>query len=202
MSGYEVSPAALRQTAAGIRAALDELQELGVAGTAEAGRGLSALSIHPTQVGHQPLQSAFDQFLDRWAWGVRTLVQDDNQIAQLLNLNAGLYHDAEQYASGTFKDLTADVLGDPHATANQVEQRSWAQVRADNPHTDFQHPDTSASSLAHAAQHIASTWQGVAGDLISPQRQAEQQLATAAGTGPHDDRQPEATVPRPAPNHG
>jgi hypothetical protein len=181
VSGYQVNPAALRQTAAGIQDTIDELSTLGVTGSAEAGRGLSTLSLSGTQVGHQPLQAAFTQFLDRWTWGVRTLVQDGNQIAQLLNLNAGVYHDMEQYASGTFKDLTADLLGNPQQTDTQVEQRSWAQVRADNPRTDAEHPDTSAESLAQAGHHIAITWQGVAQDLASPPLRAE---GTVVGPAP------------------
>lgn len=180
-AGYQVSPTALRQTAQGIRDTIGALQTLGVEGTADAGRGFSGLSLRGMQVGHAGLQQAFSQFCDRWSWGVRTLVQDGNQIARQLHLTAGAYADAEQYASGVFKDLTADVIGDPHRTDQQVESQSWAQVAADNPINDLRHPDFSAASWQHAAGHIATTWQAETQDMAGvPMDQA----LAAAGTSP------------------
>jgi hypothetical protein len=187
--GYQVSPAALQETAKGITDSIDALKDLGIEGTADAGRGFSEMSLRGEQVGHAGLQQTFDEFLSRWSWGVRTLVQDGNQIARQLGLNAGAYADAEQYAEGVFKDLTADVMGDPHLTDSQVENKSWSQVLADNPIHDLTHPDYSASSFAQASQHMAQTWQAEGGDMADQARigqqldQIEHQAASPA-TGP------------------
>ncbi|MGH3621467.1 MAG: hypothetical protein ACRDQ5_06710, partial [Sciscionella sp.] len=121
MSGYGVSPQTLQETAQGINDAIGELKSLGIAESGEIGRGFSGLSLRGMQVGHQGLEKAFGDFCERWSWGVRTLVQDGNEIAARLHLSAGEYHDAEQYASGTFKDLTNDIAGDPHKSNEQVE---------------------------------------------------------------------------------
>jgi hypothetical protein len=172
-SGYQVSPATLQETAKGINDSIAALKALGIDGTADAGRGFSDMALRGMQVGNAGLQQTFDEFLSRWSWGVRTLVQDGNQIAQRLGLNAGAYADAEQYAEGVFKDLTADVTGDPHLTDSQVESRSWSQVLADNPAHDLTHPDYSASSWSQAGQHMAHTWQAEGQDI-----------ANTAGVGP------------------
>jgi hypothetical protein len=182
-SGYQVSPAALQETAKGITDSIDALKGLGIDGTADAGRGFSDMSLRGMQVGHAGLQNTFDEFLSRWSWGVRTLVQDGNQIAQQLGLNAGAYADAEQYATGVFKDLTADVMGDPHLTDSQVESRSWSQVLADNPIHDLTHPDYSAGSWSQAGQHIAQTWQAEGRDMANGPMGLTQQAADAMGIG-------------------
>ena len=79
--GYGVDPNALRATAKGIDDAIAELKTLGVDGSAGMGRGFSGLALRGMQVGPGGLQQAFEQFCERWPWGVRTLVQDGNQIA-------------------------------------------------------------------------------------------------------------------------
>lgn len=163
---YQVSPAALRQTAQGIQDTISHLQDLGIQGTADAGRGFSELSLRGMQVGHAGLQQAFEQFCDRWSWGVRTLVQDGNQIAQQLGLNAGAYYDAETYGSGVFKDAVSGMMGNPHLSDKQVETESWAQVAADNPTNDLRHADYSTQSFATAARDITTTWQAETRDMI------------------------------------
>jgi hypothetical protein len=165
MTGYQVSPAVLQQAAKGIEDTIDDLKGLGVEGTADAGRGFAEMALTGVQVGHSGVQGAFGQFLDRWSWGVRGLVEDGNAIAKALDLNAGVYYDAEKYASGTFKDITADVMGNPHLSDQQVEQESWAQVAQDNPINDVLNPDFSAKSMAQAGQQIEQTWKQEGRDL-------------------------------------
>ena len=50
--GYEVSPALLKEAADGINEAIDLLKDLGVEGTADAGRGFSNLELTGEQLGH------------------------------------------------------------------------------------------------------------------------------------------------------
>lgn len=165
--GYQVNPQLLQEAANGINETIDVLKQLGVEGTADAGRGFSNLELTGEQVGHAGLQGAFSQFCDRWSWGVRTLVQDANTIAEELGLTAGAYYDAEQYASGLLKDAYADTLGNPDLTDDQVQSQSWSTVLADNPVNDLLHPDVSDASIDKAQADIAATWKAEGRDLAN-----------------------------------
>lgn len=183
MSGYSVSPDLLKKTAQGINDTLGELKSVGMAEGADAGRGFSQLQLRGMQVGHQGLEQAFQQFCDRWSWGVRTLAQDGNHIAQQLNLSAGSYQDMEQYASGALKDVMADAMGNPHTTDDQVEKESWGQVAADNPINQALHPDLSARSWEKTGQDAAQTWKNEARDVAEGQFGINKHLADALGQG-------------------
>jgi hypothetical protein len=183
MPGYSVSPDLLHKTAEGINNTIGELKAVGMDETADAGRGFSQLELRGMQVGHQGLQEAFQQFCDRWSWGVRTLVQDGNHIAQQLHLAAGSYHDMEQYASGALKDVVSDVMGNPHLTDDQVEKESWGQVGADNPINQALHPDFSAQSWEKTGHDAAQTWKGEARDVAEGQFGINKHLADAVGQG-------------------
>jgi hypothetical protein len=126
--GFTVDRAALRETAQGISDTIGALGKLGFVEEAGVGRGFSGLALSGLQVGNAGLQGAFSGFCDRWSWGVRSLVQDGNEIAVRLGLNAGVYADAEQYAVGALKDVTDAAVGDPHLSDAQAEQGSWAQA--------------------------------------------------------------------------
>jgi hypothetical protein len=114
--GFTVDRAALRATAQGISDTIGALGQLGFSEEAGVGRGFSGLALSGLQVGDAGLQGAFSGFCDRWSWGVRSLVQDGNEIAARLGLNAGVYADAEQYVVGTLKDVTDAAMGDPHVS--------------------------------------------------------------------------------------
>ncbi len=181
--GYQVNPASLQETAKGINDTISNLKSLGVAGTADAGRGFSDMELTGMQVGHAGLMNGFNDFCNKGSWGVRTLVQDGNQFASTLNLNAGSYADMEQYASGTFKDLYSDALGNPDLTDQQVESESWGTVLADNPINDVMHPDYSAASAAKARADISATWKAEGRDVMNGFEGMNQTLANQAGVG-------------------
>ncbi|GDY33840.1 hypothetical protein [Gandjariella thermophila] len=185
--GYGVNPEALAATAKGIDDAIAELKTLGVNGSAAMGRGFSGLALRGMQVGHGGLRQAFEQFCERWSWGVRTLVQDGNQIAEDLHLSAGAYHQAEQYASGVLKDVVSDAMGNPHLTDEQVEKQSWKQVWADNPVNQTLHADYSAESYQKASDHIEQTWktegQDLARDAVEGPMGISKKIASATGHG-------------------
>src|ERR1022692_560062 len=126
--GFTVDRAALRETAQGIKDTIGALGKLGFTEEASVGRGFSGLALSGLQVGNAGLQGAFSGFCDRWAWGVGSLVQDGNEIAVRLGLNAGVYADAEQYVVGQLKNVTDAAIGDPHLSDAQAEQGSWAQA--------------------------------------------------------------------------
>jgi hypothetical protein len=161
--GFTVDRAALRQTAQGINDTIGALEKLGFNEEAEVGRGFSGLTLSGLQVGHAGLQAAFAGFCHRWSWGVRTLVQDGNQIARRLGLNAGLYADAENTITGSIKDLVDAGIGDPHLSDSQVAQGSWAKAAG---LTAAQRPnDLSAAAWRQAGGQIEGTWKAEGHDV-------------------------------------
>jgi hypothetical protein len=155
--GFTVSVAALRETAQGINDTIGALDGLGFNDEAEVGRGFSGLSLSGLQVGDAVLQAAFAGFCDRWSWGVRTLVQDGNQIAQRLGLNAGMYADAEQSVIASLKDLVDAGIGDPHLSDSQAADGSWARAAGLTP---AQAPDdVSPAAWQQAGTQMEQTWQ-------------------------------------------
>ena len=177
MAGYNVTLQALTLAAKGINDTIAELKTLGMDEEAEIGRGFSGLALRGMQVGHQGLEQAFGQFCERWSWGVRTLVQDANQIALNLGLSAGVYYDAEQYGIGVAKDVTSDMMGNPHLSDQQVEGRSWDQMFGDL------RPDYSAQSFEQAGQDAKQTWQAEGRDLVEGPMGVNKKIADATGRG-------------------
>jgi hypothetical protein len=163
--GFTVDRAALRETARGISDTIGALRKLGFVEEADVGRGFSGLALSGLQVGNAGLQEALSGFCDRWSWGVRSLVQDGNEIAVRLGLNAGVYADAEQYAVGALKDVTDAAVGDPHLSDAQAEQGSWAQAAGV---ASSQRPnDLSAAAWRQAGTQIEQTWQTEGRDLLN-----------------------------------
>lgn len=89
--GFSADPESLAQASKGINGVIAELRDLGVVGTGDVGRGFSQLTLSGMDVGHGGLKCAFDEFCNRWSWGVRTLVQDGNEMGVRLGINAGKY---------------------------------------------------------------------------------------------------------------
>ena len=67
-------------------------------------------------------------FCERWEWGVRALVQNANALAQRLGLAAGMVHEEDQYWGGTLKVGLNSLVGNPHATEEEVAQQSWGDI--------------------------------------------------------------------------
>ncbi|MCX4750428.1 hypothetical protein OG455_33800 [Kitasatospora sp. NBC_01287] len=168
--GYTVLPSALDSAAKGINDAIAELKTLGFDGEATEGRGFGNMSMETWQFGHDKAHAAFSGFLDRWGWGVRTLVQDGNQISVRLGLSAGLYYQQEQYMQGVLKDAVNAGMGNPHLTDDQVEAQSWGQTWADNPiNDDINHPDN-AQDVAKANADIKKTWSAEGKDFVQTEK--------------------------------
>lgn len=156
--GFTVSIEALQETAQGINDTISDLGKLGFAEEADVGQGFGGLALSGLQVGYEGLQSAFGNFCGRWSWGVRSMVQDGNQIAQRLGLAAGGYHNAEQTVIGSVKDLVDATAGDPHMTDAQAASASWSQDAAGL--TGSQTPEGNMTPQ-QAQQAIDAQWKTV-----------------------------------------
>lgn len=119
---YEVSPAALAETADGIEAVIDELRALAPPGAADSGRGVAVLGAKPGDVGHAGLSSAFAGFCDRWEWGLRAAVRLGEDLADEVRAAGALYAHTD---GSLLARVVFDVVGDPGATGD-----TWADVTA------------------------------------------------------------------------
>ncbi|MER5445598.1 hypothetical protein ABT065_08150 [Streptomyces sp. NPDC002764] len=163
--GYQVDPEALRRITKGIDQAMDELKTQGFDVEANLGRGFGDLELSGLEVGDGSLRQVFADFCERWGWGLRSLMQDANEFAEGLGLSAGLYHDQEQYVSGTLKNVWTAAAGNPNLTAEQAEQRSWSETFEDNSYSQTANADYSPGSFVEGDREVAAAWAQTAKDL-------------------------------------
>lgn len=150
MSGSDdlnVEPEVLNDAAAGINGIIGGLSEIGIGETGAVGRGFSLLMLSPDEAGSQSVQKPFEEFTERWSWGIRYLVQAANSLAETLGLAAGRFHTMEKQISDTFKIAWTNVAGNPHLSSDEIAKRSFGETFADNPLNNMLHPDYSKKSF-------------------------------------------------------
>ncbi|MGW7521107.1 hypothetical protein ACWGJ2_36555 [Streptomyces sp. NPDC054796] len=136
----------------GIRAAMAELKEIHDATGAETGKGFDSLAMTGMETGHHGLSTEFEAFAERWEWGVRALLQDANQLAVRLGLSAGMLWEEDQYWAGTLKVGLNSLIGNPHASEDEVQNQSWSDIATPDA------PDWSAESWRQAGDEMGQTW--------------------------------------------
>lgn len=116
--GFAVNLDDLHAAEQGVHQAVEELTAIGggsarSAGAGEDGRGLDQLEVDEDTVGHDELASALAEFVDRWNWELRTLVQDGNQAATALADTRNTYQQAEDAALEAVKQVAqvAQLVG-------------------------------------------------------------------------------------------
>ncbi|MFE9722295.1 hypothetical protein ACFYQ5_01455 [Streptomyces sp. NPDC005794] len=168
-----VDRASVQQITSGLRAAVAELKEFGTGTGAVLGKGLSDLSMTGMEAGHHGLSVDFEDFCERWEWGVRALVQDANAIAAKLGLAAGILWEEDQYVQGTMKVVVNAGVGNPHASEDEIVKQNWGDVFT----PDYLSPDYSAESFERAADEAGQTWKDTGRALLTEGnggRQADQ----------------------------
>ncbi|GGT71704.1 hypothetical protein [Streptomyces lateritius] len=138
----------------GIRTAMAELRDIGTGTGAVLGKGFSDLAMTGMEAGHHGLSADFEDYCERWEWGVRALVQDANTLAAALGLSAGLVWEEDQYLQGTFKIAVNAAVGNPHASEADIVKQNWGDVFT----PDHLNPDWSAESFERAGDDIEQTW--------------------------------------------
>ncbi|MGW2057588.1 hypothetical protein ACWCOZ_27365 [Streptomyces sp. NPDC001840] len=157
MSGFEdlrFDQESVRRITEGLRASVGELRDVGTGTGAVLGKGFSELAMTGMESGHHGLSADFEDFCERWEWGVRALIQDANTIASTLGLAAGLVWEEDQYLQGTFKIAVNAAVGNPHASEEEITGQSWGEVFT----PDYLSPDYSAESFRQAGDEAAQTW--------------------------------------------
>ncbi len=143
----KVDPAVLTQAANGINSIIGGLSDLGIKETGAMGRGFALLALSPLQAGKASVQSTFETFCNRWSWGVRSLVQSANTMAQAVGLAAGRYQMMDEQAKDALKEVYSHLFSDPYLTKDQIDKRSLSETLSDNGFNALMHPDYSAQSF-------------------------------------------------------
>ncbi|MEV1047210.1 hypothetical protein [Streptomyces sp. NPDC049916] len=171
--GLDVDPVSVQQITTGLRETVAEVKEIGTGTGAVLGKGLSELSMTGMETGHHGLSVDFEDFCERWEWGVRALVQDANAIAAKLGLAAGMIWEEDQYVHGTMKIVVNAGVGNPHASEDEIVQQKWGDVFT----PDYLSPDYSRESFERAADKAGQTWKDTGRALVTEGnggRQADQ----------------------------
>ncbi|WP_371624829.1 hypothetical protein OG245_19820 [Streptomyces sp. NBC_01116] len=168
-----VDPVSVQLITTGLREAVAELKEVGTGTGAVLGKGLSELSMTGMEAGHHGLSVDFEDFCERWEWGVRALVQDANAIAAKLGLAAGIVWEEDQYVEGTMKIVVNAGVGNPHASEDEIVKQDWGDVFT----PDYLSPDYSHESFERTADEAGQTWKDTGRALVTEGnggRQADQ----------------------------
>ncbi|MFJ8665142.1 hypothetical protein [Streptomyces sp. NPDC093600] len=152
---------AVKNITEGLRGAVAELREIGSAGGASMGAGFESLSMTGMEAGHADVAGHFEDFCERWEWGVRALVQNASSLAAGLGIAAGTLWEEDQYLQGAFKVGANSLYGNPHANEDDIEQKAWGDIFS----ADVYKPDYSPESFVKAQQNIDATWQATGENL-------------------------------------
>lgn len=147
----------------GLRAAVSELRDVGTGSGSVLGKGFSDMSMTGMEAGHHGLSVDFEDYCERWEWGVRGLVQDANTIASKLGLAAGLLWEEDQYVQGAFKIAVNSAVGNPHASEDDIVKQNWGDVFT----PDYLNPDYSAESFEKTRDEAAQTWKDTGRALLT-----------------------------------
>ncbi|MET8176952.1 hypothetical protein [Streptomyces clavifer] len=169
----------------GLGSTIDQLGELGGSTGSVMGKGFSELSMTGMEAGHHGLSVDFEDFCERWEWGVRALVGDASAIAHRLGLAAGTQWEHDQYIEGTFKVGVNSVMGgSPHATEEEITQQGWGDVFT----PDYLDPDWSADSFEQAGQEMEQTWKDTGRTVLTEGQGGERSEMLKDELGISDDQ--------------
>lgn len=189
-SDLRISKESAADVSKGLSDVMGELKELGGFGSATEslqGAGFSAMSMSPLEAGDGELGELFEDFCDRWDWGVRALVGDANTLAEKLGLAAGMEHEEDEYWGRTWKTGFNSLAGDPYATEDQLAKKSYGDILASN------RPETPAEALQQT-DAIKQDWRDTAQevDTTGVGGAANDALRDAAGAPPPPETPPES----------
>ncbi|MFI6287436.1 hypothetical protein ACIBCM_22275 [Streptomyces sp. NPDC051018] len=184
-SDLQFDKASVAKFTKGVGATIDQLGELGGATGSVMGKGFSELSMNGMRTGHHGLSVDFEDFCERWEWGVRALVSDASAIANRLGLAAGTQWEHDQYVEGALKVGANSVMGgNPHATEEEIARQDWGDVFT----PDHLNPDWSAGSWERAGQEMGQTWKDTGRTVLTEGRGGAQSEVLKDTLGISDDR--------------
>ncbi|MFF9342551.1 MULTISPECIES: hypothetical protein [unclassified Streptomyces] len=177
--------AAVAKFTQGVGATIDGLGDLGGATGSVMGKGFSELSMTGMEAGHHGLSTDFEDFCERWEWGVRALVRDASEIANRLGLAAGTQWEHDQYVEGALKVGVNSVMGgNPHASEDEITKQNWGDVFT----PDYLNPDWSPESFEKAGQEMEQTWKDTGRTVLTEGQGGRQSQMLNDALGISDDQ--------------
>jgi hypothetical protein len=146
------------------------------------GAGFEELSLTGMEMGHHGLSVDFEDFCEKWEWGVRALVQNANALAEKLGLSAGLAYEEDQYTAGALKVGLNSLTGNPHATEEEVVKQGWGDIVTPDA------PDYSGESWEKAGHDIKQDWQDTGRELTTKGRGGMYMDLAQEATGVSDEQ--------------
>ncbi|MGY0018065.1 hypothetical protein ACVHNB_03650 [Streptomyces sp. YJ-C3] len=169
----------------GVGATIDQLGELGGATGSVMGKGFSELSTTGMETGHHGLSVDFEDFCERWEWGVRALVHDASELANRLGLAAGTQWEHDQYVQGALKVGVNSVMGgSPYASEEEIARQDWGEVFT----PDALDPDWSAESWDRAGEEMGQTWKDTGRTVLTEGQGGRQSDVLKGALGISDDQ--------------
>lgn len=166
----KVQPEVLRQAAKGINDLISHLSG-GALGsyTGQLGRGFDDMALTGEQMSHGDAKAGLDNFVQRWEWGTRTLVNKASYIGRGLHLGAGRFEKQDQYFANAGKSMLNDLAGDPSLRQQSVKDPQGNILVAgtddmslgevfDHNVNQLAHPDWSAQSFQDALPQLQQSW--------------------------------------------
>lgn len=180
-----LDPASVAKFTQGVGATIDQLGDLGGPTGAVMGKGFSELAMTGMEAGHHGLAVDFEDFCERWEWGVRALVRDASAIANRLGLAAGTVWEEDQYIAGSLK-VGANSLfgGNPHASEEDIAKQNWGDIFT----PDYLSPDWSAESFDKAGDDMAQTWKDTGRTVLTEGQGGRQSDVLNHALGISDDQ--------------
>lgn len=161
-SGKDLATGGLGDIAQGLTLALGELKDLGMVGMAGAGRGFGQLELSGLDLGDEDLTNTFHSFCERWEWGVRALINEGNALAVKTGLSAGTYYETDKYVEGSFKIGLNSLIGNPHASEDDVTKQGWGDIATQSLHADY-----SKQSFEQAYDNSVQGWKDAGRDVMT-----------------------------------
>ncbi|MDX3539135.1 hypothetical protein PV721_33385 [Streptomyces sp. MB09-01] len=128
----DMDPVAVQNIQDGLRSAVGELREFAMGTSAVAGGGMSQLAPTGMEAGHPAVAAALEGFCERWDMSVSSLFVITSGLAERLGIGAGSVWEEDQYRRGTFKVLVNAGIGNPYASADEVEKKSMDAILSDH----------------------------------------------------------------------
>ncbi|GAA0444201.1 hypothetical protein [Streptomyces olivaceiscleroticus] len=150
----------------GLRSAIDELKEVGIASQAAIGAGVDRMTLTGMEAGHPGLADDFEDFCGRWEWGVRGLLQDTTMLAASMGLATGLLTAEDEYVQGSFKVAANQVIGNPYADDEDIKKKGWGDLATKEVYT----PDYSDKKFDHALDESKQVWNDTARQVVTTGR--------------------------------
>lgn len=158
MTGFGVDLGAMGQAIKGINDTVAALKEIAPDGghLMSTTTSLGFLCPSESECGDEVLAEAFEDFFDRWRWGLRHLVKEGTEMVSALTDTKSVYEEAEDKAKQAFQA----IFGNPASQADPTKQ-SWEELA--KPYTQ---PPSAGREWEVASKGLENAWNSSVKDVL------------------------------------